>query len=138
MDDARLVRGFERLGDLPGDGERLLERQAGSGGPRAADQRVERVALDQLHGERARGGGVFEAEDLRDVRVVEGREDPRLALEAREPIRVLRKRLGQNLQRDIASKFRVAGAIDFAHAAGAKRREDLVRAEPSAGLEGQR
>ena len=26
MDDALLVRGFERLGDLPGDGQRFVER----------------------------------------------------------------------------------------------------------------
>jgi hypothetical protein len=38
---------------------------------------------------------------------------------------------GQNLQRDIAAKAHIAGAVDLAHAASAQRRDDLVRSEMS-------
>ena len=48
VDDALLVRGFECLGDLPGDGQRLVERNRAS-----RDTLREVVALDQLHHERA-------------------------------------------------------------------------------------
>ena len=46
MDDPFLVRGFERLGDLARDRERLLDRHR----PRAQPL-GERLALDQLHDE---------------------------------------------------------------------------------------
>ena len=47
MDDALLVRGFERLGDLPRDRQRLVERNRP---PR--DAVGERRSLDELHHER--------------------------------------------------------------------------------------
>ena len=57
----------------------------------------------------------------------------RLALKPREPLRIGGERLGQDLDRDVAIQLRVARAIDLAHAAGAERRQDLVRAEACAG-----
>jgi hypothetical protein len=42
------------------------------------------------------------------------------------------ERLGQNLDRDSAIQLRVLRAIDFTHAAGAERGQDLVRAEACA------
>jgi serine/threonine protein kinase len=36
MDDTRLVRCFERLGDLPRDGQGIVERESGAGGTRGA------------------------------------------------------------------------------------------------------
>ena len=44
MDDALLVRGFERLGDLPRDGQRLVERDRP-----ARDALGQVFALDELH-----------------------------------------------------------------------------------------
>ena len=46
MDDALLVRGFERLGDLPRDRQRLVQRD------RARAMRSESVALDEFQHER--------------------------------------------------------------------------------------
>ena len=62
MDDALLVRRFERVGDLPRDRQRLVERDrsAARSAPRAS-------ALDQLHHERAHAAGLFEAVNVRDV-----------------------------------------------------------------------
>ena len=48
VDDALLVRGLERLGDLPRDRQRLGERHRA-----ARDVRREVLALDELHHERA-------------------------------------------------------------------------------------
>ena len=48
MDDALLVRGFERLGDL-----RAMSSASSNGRSRRSQQTVgERLALDQLHDER--------------------------------------------------------------------------------------
>ena len=86
MDDAVLVRGLERLGDLPRDRQRFVERK------RALRDAVgQRRPLDELHHERARAAALFEAVDLRDVRVIERGEELRFALEAREPIGIARE-----------------------------------------------
>ena len=77
-------------------------------------------ALDQLQDQRARAAGLLEAVNLGDVRVVQRGEDAGLALEARQPVRVGGERLGQHLQRDVATELRVASAVDLAHAAGAE------------------
>ena len=66
---------------------------------------------------------------MRDVRVIQRGEHLRLALEAREAIGVGGERVGEDLQRDVATELRVARAIDLAHAAGADRGDDLVGAE---------
>jgi hypothetical protein len=124
MDDAGVVCGLERLGDLTCDRQRLVELDRP-----ARDPRAEVFAIDELHDQRAL---IVEAVDLRDARVVECRERPRFALEAREPLRVGRERLWQDLQRDLTPQRRIARAIDLTHAAFAKLGEDLVGSEPSA------
>ena len=82
-------------------------------------------AVDELQHEPVRGAGVLEAVDVTDVRVIQRREHLRFALEAREPIRIARDRCRQDFDRDVAIQLRVAGAIDFAHAAGADGGQDL-------------
>ena len=52
-----------------------------------------------------------------------------LALEARERIRRLGNGRGQHLDRNLTVQARVARTEDLSHAAGAQRRDDLVRAE---------
>src|SRR5450830_333158 len=70
--------------------------------------------------------------------MIQGREDVRLALKSGEAIRVAGKGVGEDLQRDVAAKLRIARAIHLPHAAAPKGREDLVRAEAGAGGEGQK
>jgi hypothetical protein len=83
VDDAAQVGRLERLGDLSRD-----------------DGPV--------------GGRCFlEAVDAGNMRMVEGGEHLRLALEAGSSIRVAGERLGQDLQRHITIKPRVARAIDL-------------------------
>jgi len=70
------------------------------------------------------------------VRVIQRGEDFRLALEARQPLRIRRKEIRQDLDRDVALEPRVAGPIDLAHAASADGSENFVRAETSADAQG--
>ena len=127
MDDALLVRRFERFGDLSGDRQRLVDRQW----PLRNAVRQGR-AVDELHHERIHAGRVFEPVDGRDVRVIERGEDFGFALKAGQPVRVCRDRRGQDLHRDLALQPGVRRAIDLAHAARAERREDVVGAEARA------
>ena len=53
----------------------------------------------------------------------------RLALKTRQAIGIKRKRRGQNLERDVATQFRVARALDLAHATGTNRCDDFVDAD---------
>jgi hypothetical protein len=66
------------------------------------------------------------------VRMIERREDLRLAMKAREPIRIARERGRQNLQRDVAIQLRIARPIHLAHTAGADGGDDFIRSESSA------
>ena len=90
----------------------------------------------QLHHQRARAAAVLDAVNLGDVRMIERRECLRLAFEAHQAVGVGGERLGQDLERDVASEFRVARSIHLAHATGAKRAEDLVLIDASAGGNG--
>jgi hypothetical protein len=59
--------------------------------------------------------------------MVQGCNSVRLAL---EPFRELFVR---NLDRDGAIEARIAGFVNFSHAAGANGRDDLIRAQASSG-----
>lgn len=127
MDDPFLVRRIERLGNLARDPERFGERQ------RATRQAIgECRSVDQFENQRGQPIGFLESIDSADVRVVERGEHPRFACEPCSALRVGRQVRRQDLDRDITIELAVAGAIDLAHAAGAKRGDDCVRAEPSA------
>ena len=79
--------------------------------------------LHQLHHQRV----FFSAVNVRDVGMVQRRQHFGLALEAQHAVAGERKRVRQHLHRDLTFQPGVFGAIDFAHAAGAERRQDVVR-----------
>ena len=133
MDDPLLVRRFERLGDLLRDGQRFVERDRA-----ARDPLRQIVALDQFHHEGGHAPAFFEAVDGGDVRMIQRGQRLRFARESRQAIRIVRERLGQDLDRDVAIQLRIARAIDLAHAPFADLRGDFVDAEAGAGGEGQR
>ena len=54
----------------------------------------------------------FEPVDATDIGMVQRGEDFRFTLKAREPIGVVRERLGQDLDRDVAAQPRIARPID--------------------------
>ena len=57
----------------------------------------------------------------------------RLLLEPMHPAGIGRQRLGDQLDRHVATETRIARAVDVAHAAGAQPADDLVRTDPRAG-----
>ena len=133
MDDAGFVGGFERLGDLARDGRRLLERK------RAVGQAFfEGGAFHQLQDESRDALLLGDAVDPGDVRMIEGREDVRLALEAGTPVGVARDRVRQDLERHLPLQLQVAGAIDLAHSARPERCQNLIWAKRGAGVERHR
>ena len=127
MENAFFVCRVERVGHLPADIERFLERERP-----AFQSGAERFAPDELHDEQGRAAGLIEAVDRRNVGMVECRERLRLALEAREPVGIVREQSGKNLESDVTIELRVPGSIDFAHPAGADRPENFVDADPTA------
>ncbi len=133
MDDPLLVGGFQRLGYLPRDGQRLVQRH------RAARDPLRKVfALYELHDQRlrrrpcaGRRDRVFEPVDLRDVGVIQRGEDFGFTQQPREPLGIAGERVGQHLQRDITVEVCVPRAVDASHAARADEGGDFIRAEAS-------
>ena len=131
MDDAGIVCGFERLGDLSRDRQRLVERQR-----TARDELRQILALDELHDQGAHLADFLEAVQLRDMRMVEGGERAGFAREARRAIGIARDRFRKNLQRDVALEPGIARAIHLAHPAGAERRNNFVVTDAGPGGNG--
>jgi hypothetical protein len=116
---AALVRRRERLGHAPPEGDRLLDRE------RAAEQPLgELLALDPFHHQvriARRRHPVVEV--AHDPRVVELRQDARLALEARLlPLRALAL---QDLERGDARRAPIPHAIDRPHASSPREPFDF-------------
>jgi len=75
---------------------------------------------------------VLDAIDRPDARVIEGREHPRLAFEARNALRVARKGRWKNLDRDVTMQRGVPPVIDLAHPAGSESTVNRVRPDAAA------
>ena len=133
MDDAALVRRFERLRDLLEDRERLARRHR-----TAVDPLRQRFAGHELHLEERRVAHLLEPVQRGDVGMIERGEHAGLALEPALVLRIVRRQLVQDLDGDLAAQPDVLGAIHLAHASGAEGREDPVRADRAAWGETQR
>ena len=127
MNDALLVRGVERVGKSRGDPEELLGWQGALG-----DEDIERLALDELHGQEVDAARLLDRVDADDAGMIQGGECFRLALEPLEPLGASGHLGRQDFQGHVAAELCVFRAVDFAHSAGADRRDDLVRPEPGA------
>ena len=92
MDDALLVRGFERLGDLRRDRPDVGQRQRSLRDPIGKCR-----ARHKLEHERMHSSAVFEAVDVADVRMIERREHLRFTAEAGEAVRIVRERRAAGL-----------------------------------------
>ena len=95
--------------------------------------------IAHIHGFEESGGvraivmELVEAVDVRDVRVIDGRQCLCFAREPREPIGIAGERVGQDFQRDVAIELRIARAEYLAHPARADAGDDFVDAETRAG-----
>ena len=108
----------------PVDRKRLVE---GDRATRHAPREV--LSRDQLHHQQETALELLEAVDVRDVGVIQGGERPGFALEARTSRRIRSQRIGQNLDRDVATKPGIVSAIHLTHPARAERADDFVRTE---------
>jgi hypothetical protein len=70
--------------------------------------------------------------NVRDIGMVQSREDFRFALEPGEALRITGHRCGQYLDRDLSFEVRIGGAIDLTHAPHAEQRGDFEWAEARA------
>ncbi|HYM23527.1 MAG TPA: hypothetical protein VEU08_09970 [Vicinamibacterales bacterium] len=130
MNDPLFVCGFEGFSDLLRDSQGFVDRQRAS-----RDAIRQRRSLDQLHDECWRTGGILEAMDVRDVGMIQRREEPGLPLEPREAFAITCDGTGQDFDRDVTIELRVAGAVDLTHAARTERRQDFINAEACASCE---
>jgi len=108
MNHSLLVSVLQGVRDLPGDGQRFLERDRA-----LRDALGQRRALRQLEHQRA----VLHAIDRRDVGMVQRRQHLRFAGESRHAVGVLRERFGDDFDGHVAAQLGIGGAVHFAHAA---------------------
>ena len=124
MHDAALVRGGESVGDFAGDAQNIFQRHRAVGGELAKI-----ASFDELHGDVRDRIAAPDVVDRDDARMIQRRCRARFELEAAEMITARRQLGRENFQRDVALELRIARAINLAHAAGADRRDDLVRTD---------
>ena len=124
MDNALVVSSGERIGECAGNLENLLHRQAAS-----ADDAVERLALDQFHGEEVDVAGLFDGIDGNDVGMIERSYSAGFTLKTSQAVLILRHGRREHLDGNVTAEAGVAGAKDLAHPACSDRAEDLVLAE---------
>jgi hypothetical protein len=114
MRDAFLVRGFERIGNLTCDGERLFQRNCA-----LPDAVGEGRTLHQLHHQVIRADIV----QCADVGMIQRCDGAHFAVEA------FAETLGGDLEGHVAAHAGIVGAIDLTHPAFADRLNDFVRPE---------
>jgi hypothetical protein len=104
MHDLPAVRGFERIRDLTRDRQSLIRWY------RPVSNAIgECRSFDELHHDDHLAADLFDPVDLRDVRMIERGQYLGLALEARQPISVVRERVGQDFYGDVALERRSPG-----------------------------
>jgi hypothetical protein len=138
MSAARPAPSAAAIAAVAAIGAMRVERRSGAGGasPNASPISRNRFfgsfsrqrTLDELHHESGRAG-ILEAVDGGDVRMVQRGEDLRFPLETGAAVGIHRVGIGQQLDGDLATEFRIARAIDFAHAAHPEKGDNLVRAD---------
>jgi hypothetical protein len=74
---------------------------------------------------------------MRDVRMVQGREDFRFPPQTSQMLRMARHRRWQHLERDLSLQAGIDGTIHLAHAARADPGDDFVAADSRAGRQHQ-
>jgi len=97
-----------------------------------SDAISKRGSLYQLQHECLDAVGVLKPVDRRDVGMIQGGQDFRLALEAGEPLRISGHRGGQHLDGDRPFQVGVNGSVDLTHPAHADLGDDFISTEARA------
>ena len=121
VNDALGVRRLERVRDLDGQLDKHIHLQGV-----LADALLESLPLQQFHGDEIAAVGLPDLIDGADVRVIQGRGGPGLALEALQRRRVFFQLSGQELQSDVPAEVEVFSFVHHTHAAAAKLVQDAV------------
>jgi hypothetical protein len=131
MHDTAGVSGVECIGDLRADGDhgRRLERTSPC-------VRAECDPVDELHHEEQTAVCFPDVVHGADVRMRKPRGRLHLAFETGTPFSG--QGVADDFDRHVAAESCISRSIDFAHSAGAKRFENLVRAQRSAARKGMR
>ncbi len=111
VENAFLVRELKRLANLRHDGQRLRGRE-----PSGLHGLAQIHAIHVFHHQIVEAARLAEVEDADDVRMIQAREHATLAIEALGELRIVRERIGQQLERDETVEVRLAGLEDEAHA----------------------
>ena len=127
MNDARAVRLVESFRDL-----RAILENVGNRHWTALDPVGERLTLEQLHHQ----VGIADVVQRTDIRMIELRDDARLALETELQLLVLREFGRQHFNGNAAIETDVAAAPHLSHAARADRSDYFVRPQPRPGADG--
>ena len=130
VDDAFVMRGGQSLGDLARIVDGFARRERGSAQPAP-----EGLALEQLRHDVRRALVRAHVVDRQDIGMIQLTGRARLLLEAMQPARILRERLGDQLDRHLAPEPWIPRAVDLAHAAGTKPSDDLIRTDAGTGRE---
>ena len=130
MDDPLAVGLVQRIRDLNGRLERLLQRQGPLGQPLG-----QRLALQVLHHQEVHAVLAPHVVERADVRVVQAGDGLGFALEPLLQLRVASDVRGQDFDGDRAVEAGVAGFVHLAHAASPEGGDDLIRTKPNAGGE---
>ena len=124
VDDARIVRDGQAVGDLAGDLDHARGLQ-----PLPLDRAVERLTGDELHDDERPAVQLADVVDGDDIRVVEQGRQPGLTREALGRDVVRRQLVRHELDRDEPAQPRIARLVDLSHAAGPEGADDLVDAD---------
>ena len=128
MVDAGTVRPTQRIGNLRGKLQHLIERYRAFCNPRRKSFAFQVLEHHKI------GAIVFaDVEEDADVGMIQAGDHARLAFKARPQVFTRGDELRQHLNRDSAIQTRVARLKYFPHAAGADGRNDFIRAELRAG-----
>jgi len=131
VDDAHLVRGGDRRGDL-----RSIVQNVVDGHRAASDSVAERLAFDELHGDEAKVVVRSDLVDVGDVRMMDSGCGPRLLDEAALAVAAVIAAIAEDFDRDLPLQIAIVGAVNLAHPTRAEERSHFVAAETCAGGDG--
>ena len=131
MNDAPLMRGFEGVGDLLGDGQGFVYWDCP-----LRDALSQRRPFNQLQHQRPYAVLFFQAVDASDVGMVQRGKDSGFTLEPGQSFRIVSEEVREDFQGHIAPELGIVRTVHLPHAALANLGSDFVRAERGAGLQG--
>src|ERR1700732_874777 len=121
MYDAFLVRSGQRLGQRAGNLDDAFDWQA-----IRRDQPIQRLSLDQFHGEKVAAVGFVHRIQRYNIRMVECGDRASLALEPGQSFGIAGNIRRQDLERYVAPQLRIGRAIHLTHSARANCGVDPV------------